>query len=166
MLSYRDIAKTSISWEIIFIVAAAVYVCNSVAQEQTGLKEFIVQALTPVLGNKPSFVFVGILLLVAVVTANFANNAGMASILIPIALAFGDMYPDVPMIAVCMSICMIVFITGATPAGSPYAAMLHGQKDKITFKQIETCAIPMCFIGWMLYTFIGYPFAIFVFGLF
>ena len=77
-----------------------------------------------------------------------------------------NMYPNVPMIAVCMSICMVVFVTGATPAGSPYAAMLHGQKDKITFKQIETCALPMLLAGWVLYTFIGYNFAKIVFGLF
>lgn len=166
MLNWRAIAKTSVSWDIIFIVAAAVYVCNSVAQPQTGLKEFIVQTMTPILGNKPDFVFVGILLIVALITANFANNAGMASILIPVALAFQDMYPNVPMIAVCMSICMVVFVTGATPAGSPYAAMLHGQKDKITFKQIETCALPMLLVAWVLYTFIGYNFAKIVFGLF
>ncbi|MEE0435163.1 MAG: anion permease [Peptococcaceae bacterium] len=165
MLSWRDIAKTSVSWDIIFIVAAAVYICNSVAQPQTGLKEFIIQVMTPILGNKPAFVFVGILLLAALITANFANNAGMASILIPIALAFQDMYPNVPMTAVCMSICMIVFVTGATPAGSPYAAMLHGQKDKISFKQIELCAIPMCLVAWILYTFLGYPFSSFIFSL-
>ncbi|MEE0546329.1 MAG: hypothetical protein UC390_01200 [Peptococcaceae bacterium] len=115
--------------------------------------------LTPLLGNKPDFVFVGILLLVTLIMANFANNAGMATVMIPIAIAFQDMYPNIPMIAVCMSLGMIVFVGAVAPAASPYCAMLHAQKDKITFKQIETCALPMSLIAWLCYTFIGYPIA-------
>ena len=91
--------------------------------------------------------------------ANFANNAGMATVMIPIAIAFQDMYPNIPMIAVCMSLGMIVFVGAVAPAASPYCAMLHAQKDKITFKQIETCALPMSLIAWLCYTFIGYPIA-------
>ena len=53
MLNFKEVAKRSMSWDIIFLVAAAVYVCDAVATEQTGLKEFIVQMLTPLLGNKP-----------------------------------------------------------------------------------------------------------------
>lgn len=115
--------------------------------------------LTPLLGNKPDFVFVGILLLVTLIMANFANNAGMATVMIPIAIAFQDMYPNIPMIAVCMSLGMIVFVGAVAPAASPYCTMLHAQKDKITFKQIETCALPMSLIAWLCYTFIGYPIA-------
>lgn len=159
MLNYRDVAKTAVSWDIFFLVAASVYVCNAVAQPQTGLKEFIVQTLTPILGNKPDFVFVGILLLITLILANFANNAGMATVMIPIAIAFQDMYANIPMIAVCMSMGMIVFVGAVAPAASPYCAMLHGQKDKITFKQIETCALPMSVIAWICYTIIGYPIA-------
>lgn len=159
LLDYRAVAKASVSWDIYFLVAASVYVCNAVAQEQTGLKEFIVQTLTPVLGNKPDLVFVGILLIVTLIMANFANNAGMATVMIPIAIAFSDMYPDVPMIAVCMSMGMIVFVGAIAPAASPYCAMLHAQKDKITFKQIESCALPMSLIAWICYTIIGYPLA-------
>lgn len=164
MLNFKEVAKRSMSWDIIFLVAAAVYVCDAVATDKTGLKAFIVQVLTPLLGNKPDLVFVGILLLFALITTNFANNAGMATIIIPIALAFQDMYPDVPMMSLCMSIGMMVFVALATPAASPYCAMLHAQKDKITFKQIEICALPMCVITWICYTFIGYPLATILFG--
>lgn len=164
MLNFKEVAKRSLSWDIVFLVAAAVYICNAVATEQTGLKTFIVQVLTPLLGNKPDFVFVGILLFFALLTTNFANNAGMATIIIPIALAFQDMYPNVPMMALCMSIGMMVFVALLTPAASPYCAMLHAQKDKITFKQIETLALPMCLIAWAAYTFIGYPVANILFG--
>ena len=164
MLPFKAVAKGSVSWDIIFLVAAAVYVCDAVATEQTGLKEFIVQMLTPLLGNKSPIVFVAILLLFAIITTNFANNAGMATIIIPIALAFQDMYPEVPMMAVCMSIGMMVFVALATPAASPYCAMLHAQKDKITFKQIEICALPMCLIAWLAYSFLGYPLSTILFG--
>ena len=165
ILEFKAVAKKSVSWDVVFLVAAAIYVCNAVSNDVTGIKQFLVQILQPLLGGKPDIVFVLILLAFALITTNFANNAGMAVILMPIVLAFADQYPNVPATAICMTIAMMVFVALVTPAASPYCAMMHAQKDLITFKQIETLALPMCAVALLLYTFIGYPLAKFLFGL-
>ena len=165
LLEFKAVAKKSVSWDVVFLVAAAIYVCNAVSNDVTGIKQFLVQILQPLLGGKPDIVFVLILLAFALITTNFANNAGMAVILMPIVLAFADQYPNVPATAICMTIAMMVFVALVTPAASPYCAMMHAQKDLITFKQIETLALPMCVVALLLYTFIGYPIAKFLFSL-
>lgn len=159
ILDFRTVARKSISWDIVFLVAAAIYTCNAVSSDVTGIKEFLAGALQPLLGGKPEFIFVMILFAFALITSNFANNSGMAIVLMPIVVAFSDQYPDVPIIAVCMTITMVVFIAILTPAASPYAAMMHGMKDQISFKQIMILGIPVCVMALLLYTFIGYPVA-------
>ena len=159
MLPFKEVARKSVSWDIYFLVAAAIYTCNAISSDVTGIKPFLVQVLQPLLGGKPDLVFVMILLAFALITTNFANNAGMAVVFMPVVMAFSDQYPVVPAVAVAMSIGMMVFLALLTPAASPYCAMLHGQKEYISFKQIEILGIPMCIAALLLYTFIGYPIA-------
>ena len=159
MLDFKGIAKKSISWDVLFLVAAAIYVCNAVSNDSTGIKQFLVQVLQPFLGGKSDIVFVLILLAFALITTNFANNSGMAVILMPIVLAFADQYPGVDSTVLCMSICMMVFVALLTPAASPYCGMLHAQKDLVDYSQILKLFVPMVFIAIIVYTVIGYQIA-------
>lgn len=74
MMDFRGIAKRSFSWDIFFLVAAALYVCNAMTAESTGIKPFLVQTLQPLLGGKPELVFVFLAVgLCHLITTNFAN---------------------------------------------------------------------------------------------
>lgn len=159
MMDFRGIAKKSFSWDIFFLVAAALYVCNAMTAESTGIKPFLVQTLQPLLGGKPELVFVFLLLAFALITTNFANNAGMAVVLIPVVLAFSDQYPMVEPTVICMSICMMVFVALLTPAASPYCGMLHARKDLVEYKEIIQLFLPVVFFAIVVYTLIGYPIA-------
>lgn len=83
MMDFKAIAQKSFSWDIFFLVAAAMYVCNAMTAESTGIKPFLIQLLQPLLGGKPEIVFIFLLLAFAIITTNFANNAGMAVVLLP-----------------------------------------------------------------------------------
>ena len=112
----------------------------------------------PVLG-KFVFVFVLLLLAFALITTNFANNAGMAVVLLPVVMAFADQYPAVDTVVICMSITMMVFVALMTPAASPYCGMMHARTDAISLKEITKLGFPMCIIALLVYTFIGFPIA-------
>jgi len=88
LFAFKEIAKNGVSWDIFFMVAAAMYICNAVSDDVTGIKQFLVQILQPLLGNKPDLIFVMILIAFVIITTNFANNAGMAIIIMPIVVAF------------------------------------------------------------------------------
>ncbi len=159
MLDFKAVARKSFSWDIFFLVAAALYVCNAMTAESTGIKPFLIQTLQPLLGGKPELVFVFLLLAFALITTNFANNAGMAVVLIPVVLAFADQYPGVDPVVICMSICMMVFVALLTPAASPYCGMLHARKDLVEYKEIMQLFLPMVVAALVLYTLIGYQIA-------
>ena len=119
----------------------------------------MIQTLQPLLGGKPEIVFIFLLLAFALITTNFAINAGMAVVLIPVVLAFADQYPGVDSIVICMSICMMVFVALLTPAASPYCGMLHARKDLVEYKEIMQLFLPMVVIALVLYTLVGYQIA-------
>lgn len=164
MFDFKGIAKKSFSWDIFFLVAAALYACNAMTAESTGIKPFLLGVLQPILGGKSDFVFIAIMLAFAIITTNFANNAGMALVILPIILAFSSQYPNVDDTALFMTIAMMVFLALLTPAASPYCGMLHAQKDLVSFKQIISLFFPMFVIGYAVYVLIGYRIATLLFG--
>lgn len=163
VLDFRGVAKRSFNWNTFCIVAAAIYAANAVSNDVTGIKPFLLQLLQPLLGGKPELVFLFLLLAFALITTNFANNAGMAVVLLPIVMTFADQYPGVDPVVICMSITMMVFVAILTPAASPFAGMLHGLKNMVTTKEIISIGLPMCIIALLVYTLIGFPIAKFLF---
>ena len=159
MLDFRAVARKSFSWDVFMLVAAALYVCNAMTNEATGIKPFLVQILQPMLGGKPELVFVFLLLAFAITTTNFANNAGMAVVLLPVVYAFAEQYPTINITVLCMAICMMVFVALLTPAASPYCGMLHARKDLVSYGEILQCFIPMFITALILYTLVGYQIA-------
>ncbi|MGE4274359.1 MAG: SLC13 family permease, partial [Desulfitobacterium sp.] len=158
-LPYRAVAAKSFSWDIYFLVAAAMYGADAVSHQSTGIKVWLIDILQPLLGGKPELIFVGLMIVFILITTNFANNAGMAIILLPILLAFAPQYPDMNVVAVAITITMAAFFAILTPAASPYAGMMHARKDLIEMKYILQFGFPIVIAGWVVYTFVGYQLA-------
>ncbi|MEA4903041.1 SLC13 family permease [Desulfitobacterium sp.] len=97
-LPFKMVAAKSYSWDVYFLVVAALYGANAVSSDVTGIKPWLIQVLQPLLGDKPFLVFAGLLLAFAVITTNFANNAAMAIILIPVVMAFAEQYPSIEVV--------------------------------------------------------------------
>ena len=143
--------------------AAAVYGASSLSNEATGVSNFLVQALTPILGGKPEMVFVAIMFTVALIITNFANNAAMAVVLMPVVLTFSNQLNINPM-PVAIGVILMVFVAMLTPAASPHASMMHGRKDIYTTGEIMEIGLPMCIVTLIMYIIIGYPLAKFLLG--
>lgn len=158
MLDFREVSYKQFNWGIYFMIAAAVYGANALASDATGVKEFLLQTLDPILGGKPEMVFVAIMFTVALIITNFANNAAMAVVLMPVILAFSDQMNINPM-PVAMGVTMMVFVAMLTPAASPHAGLMHGRKDIYATGDIMRIGFPVCVVTLIFYIFIGYPLA-------
>lgn len=164
MLDFPTLAKQGFfSWDVIFLVAGALYVCTALSNSELGIKAFLVQALNPVLGGRPMLMFIFLVLAFAITTTNFANNAGMAVVILPVIISFSELYPEINLTALSMTVCMIVFVALLTPAASPPCAILHAHRHLVSLKEIYKLFIPMFFIALLLYMFIGYPIATLLF---
>ena len=156
LLNFKEMAYRQMNWGIFFMIAAAVYGANTLSMEATGVTTFLVQVLNPILGGQSETGFVAIMFLVALIITNFANNAAMAVVLLPVVLAFSNQLGINP-IPVALGVTLMVFVAMLTPAASPHAGMMHGRKDLYSTGEILKIGLPMCLITWALYSFVGYP---------
>ncbi|AGA70040.1 di-/tricarboxylate transporter [Desulfitobacterium dichloroeliminans LMG P-21439] len=158
VLDFKVVAYRQFNWGIFFMIAAAVYGANALSNDATGIKDFLLNALNPILGGQSEMGFVAIMFTVALIITNFANNAAMAVVLMPVILAFcGQMGLD-PM-PVAMGVTMMVFVAMLTPAASPHAGMMHGRTDVYNTGEIMRLGFPICVVTLVYYIFIGYPLA-------
>ena len=158
MLDFREVSYKQFNWGIFFMIAAAVYAAGLLSSPVTGVSAFLVQVLTPILGGQPEMVFVALMLLVALIITNFANNAAMAVVLLPVVIQFSNQIGISP-VPVAMGVILMVFVAMLTPAASPHAGMMHGNKNIYKTGDILAIGFPMCIIAWLSYTFVGYPLA-------
>ena len=158
VLDFKEVAYKQFNWGIFFMIAAAVYGANSLSDDATGVKAFLLQALQPILGGRSEMAFVAIMFTVALIITNFANNAAMAVVLMPVILAFCEQMGIHPM-PVAMGVTMMVFVAMLTPAASPHAGLMHGRKDIYTTGDIMRIGFPICLVTLVFYIFVGYPLA-------
>lgn len=161
LLDFKEVAYRNFDWGIFFMIAAAVYGADTLSNEATGVPDFLIQALTPVLGGRSELGFVFIMFTFALILTNFANNAAMAVVLMPVVLNFSNQLGLNPM-PVATGVILMVFVAMLTPAASPHAGMMHGMRNIYTTKDILRIGFPMCIGALLLYTFIGYPLAKFL----
>ena len=158
LLNFKEVAYQKFDWGIFFMIAAAVYGADSLSNDATGVPDFLIQALTPVLGGRSEMTFVAIMFTFALILTNFANNAAMAVVLMPVVLNFSNQLGINPM-PVATGVILMVFVAMLTPAASPHAGMMHGMRSIYNTKDILRIGFPMCLLALVLYIFIGYPLA-------
>lgn len=156
LLDFKEVAYKQMNWGIFFMIAAAVYAANTLSSPDTGVSAFLVKVLTPILGGQSELGFIAIMFTVALIITNFANNAAMAVVLMPVVINFSNQL-DINPVPVAMGVILMVFVAMLTPAASPHAGMMHGYKKIYATKEILGIGFPMCIITLLLYIFIGYP---------
>lgn len=162
-LPFGEVAVKNFSWDVYFLVVAALYGANAVSNDATGIKEWLLQVLQPLLGDRPEIIFIALLLVFIALVTNVANNAGMVVILIPIVMAFSSQYPAIEPVALMMLITYLAFFAILTPAASPYAGMMHARRDLIDFGAIIKMGTPIIVIGVVLCATVGYKLAALLF---
>ena len=158
MLDMKEVAYKQFNWGIFFMIAAAVFTANQLSSPATGVSAWLVQVLDPILGNQSEMGFIAIMFTVALLITNFANNAAMAVVLLPVVIQFSAKL-GIDAMPVAMGVILMVFVAMLTPAASPHAGMMWGRKDIYSPGEIVSVGFPMCIITLVGYIFIGYPLA-------
>lgn len=135
LMDFRQMAIEGIQWDPLILTAAALPVVNALTAEGTGIKEFLIQVLGPLLLGRSVLTFAIISLGLALLITNFANNGMTALILMPVVVSFSGALGANPMAMVVLLI-FTVHVAIMTPAACPMAAMLHGNTEWITTGQI------------------------------
>ncbi len=158
LLNIQKHASQGIIWNILLMVGAGIMLGQAMGDAELGVIVAIKQFVTPILVGKPTLFIVFVIYLTALIITQFAVNLAMAIALMPIVVACAaELGLDPAPIA--LGVMMICFIAMATPAASPLAAFCYGEEKYFTPKEIQSYAFILCFVGLLLFTFIGYPLA-------
>ena len=103
------------------------------------------------------------LIIIGVLITNVANNAITGAILMQIVVAMApSMGIDNPA-PLAMTITMAMFLAILTPAASPYAAVLHANKERISTGDIMKYGSVLIIVSMIVYVVVGLPLAYILF---
>lgn len=155
-LNFREIAAKHIGWDIYILVAMAMAISSAMTSDVTGITEFLAESLKPVLGGHSFFTFVAILVIFSTAITQFANNGVMGVLLMPVVKIFSEQSGGSFEAAATVMI-FALHTAFLTPAASPYAALLYGNKDWVEQKDVIKYGGLICIMAILMYTVIGVP---------
>jgi len=162
IINVKDIMGRYVSWDVYFLVAMAMAISGALTAKTTGIQEFIIQALNPVLGGLSPFAFTAVILAFAMLITNFANNGVMGVLLMPIIYTF-SLQNGVNAIAITTATIFALHIAVLTPAASPFAAMLIGNTEWVESKDVFKYGSIILISIYALFLLVGMPLANLIF---
>ena len=161
-LNIKEIGGKYIVWDVYFLVAMAMAVSSAMTAPGMGITDFLSQKLSPVLGGHSYVVFLALAVIFGVCITQFANNGVMGVLLMPVLKIFteetgGDFEATATLLTFALHIAIL------TPAASPYAALIYGNKEWVSGGEIFKYGIVLVLLAMLLYTVFGIPAALCIF---
>lgn len=128
--------KSGIPWPTMMLLAFAMTMTSAITNEATGIQPFLKMLFEPVFGSAPNtVVFVFLVCSVQLVLTNVFANMVIALLFVPLVCTYAPM-AGTSNIMMCVSICVLVNVSLFLPSSSPFAALLHGNSEWVTSKEI------------------------------
>lgn len=153
------VLKENFNWPSYFLVMAAVLLGGVLTSEATGVSAFLNVTLSPLFDGMSPMVFTVMLLVAGLVLTNLCNSLVVGMLLQPVIVAY---CAQTGVAAAPIATVMIIFVLESallTPAASPVASVLHGNREWIPSKYVYRYAIPFTMIELVMMCVIGIPLA-------
>lgn len=124
------------AWPTYFLCVAAIYLGNVLTNEATGITVLLNTILGPIFNGMTTTVFTIAIIIVCVLLTNISNSLVIGMILQPVILTFCNANSINPAAIVSLMIFAVLSTACATPAASPFAAMLFGNKEYLSSGEI------------------------------
>ena len=149
----------NLNWGAYFIIVAAIMLGNVLTNESTGVSAFLSYVLSPIFNGMSSTIFTILILLVAGVLTNLCNSLVIGMILQPVLVTYCAQSGADPRPIVTLLILFVLMSAAVTPAASPFAAILHSNKEWIETKYVYQYTLPIVLIEFILVMVVGVPLA-------
>lgn len=158
LFHFGKMAARGLQWDVVILTAAVMAVVPVLTADNTGIAPFLSASLAPLFAGKPTILFIGLVVLIAVILTNFCNNAITGILLVTITYNF-ILNMGVNPTVLAMLIIYCVHLAILTPAGSPMAALLHSNKEWISTGIIYKYGLIAVAITGVLVFVVGLPLA-------
>lgn len=159
VLEVPKIMATNFNWGAYFIIAAAILLGSVLTAESTGVSAFLKVILSPIFVGMSPLVFTILLMVMAVFLTNLCNSLVIGMILQPIIVTYCMQSGANPAPIVTMLIIFVLLSAAITPAASPFAAILHSNKEWVPTKYVYQYTIPYVILELIIVMVIGVPLA-------
>lgn len=139
--SMMDVPKVAslVVWDSVLLMAIAFTLSPMLTAEGTGISEWVISLVNPILGGHSAYVFTILLFLITMVFTNVANNTVVMILMITVIAPFaGILDLNLPIMAVLM--CLMSQTAFMLPASSIYGALIYSQSGEVATKDIMLCA--------------------------
>ena len=154
---------SNFAWPTFFLCTSAILLGNVLTNESTGISAFLNVILGPIFQNMSSATFCLMLMVITVILTNLCNSLVIGMLLQPVIATFCLTSGMNPAPLVALLIIFVLSSAGITPAASPFAAMLHGNKDWLEPKYVYQYASIFVLIELVIICAVGIPVALILF---
>ena len=159
VLDLPKVIASNVNWGAYFIILAAIYLGNALTSDSTGVSACLSVVLSPLFDGMSSTVFIIFLLIVAGVLTNLSNSLVIGMILQPVVVTYCTQTGANPAPIVTLLILFVLLSASMTPAASPFAAILYGNREWVPPKYIIQYTTPMVLMEFAITLIIGIPLA-------
>ena len=158
VLDMQSVMGKDFAWPTFWLCTAAIYLGGVLTNEATGITPFLNTVLSPIFTGMSGAVFTVVLLLVTVVLTNICNSLVIGMIMQPVVLTYCVSAGVNPAPIITLLIFTVLLSAECTPAASPFAAMLFGNKDYLTSGDVYKYATTFVLVELAIILVIGIPF--------
>ena len=158
VLKLQEVMGKDFAWPTFWLCTSAIYLGGVLTNESTGITPFLNTVLSPIFTGMSGTVFTIVLLLVAVVLTNICNSLVIGMILQPVILTYCVTAGISPAPIITLLIFTVLLSAACTPAASPFAAMLFGNKEYLTSGDVYKYATTFVLVEVVIILVLGIPF--------
>lgn len=165
LLRFNQVMATKINWGTYFIIGAAMIIGTALTSspvegvtQATGITAFINAILSPIFSGMSGTIFTIFILIAAVLLTNICNSLVIGMILQPVILSYCVQSGAAAAPIITLLIFTVLLTAAITPAASPFAAMMFGNKEFLTNGDIYKYCSIMVIVEVALIIVVGIPF--------
>ena len=151
------------AWGTFFLCTAATLLGGVLTNESTGIAKFLSSVLNPIFSGMSLTVFYIALLAITLVLTNLCNSLVIGMLIQPVIASFclANGINSSPITA--LIIIFVLATASITPSASPFAAMIHGNKEWLASGQIYKYTTIIALIEIIMAVVVGLPVAMALF---
>lgn len=155
ILVFREVAH-QIQWEAVSLMAVIFSFSPLITAEGTGVSEWLLGIVNPILGGHSPYVFTLLIFLITLILTNFANNTVIMVLMITIINVYSPQLTlNLPVMA-----CLMLFMSQTAfllPASSIFGALVHSQAEIVSKRQLYLSALMTMIAAFLMMVLVGLP---------
>ncbi|MDA3730695.1 citrate transporter [Niameybacter massiliensis] len=158
VLRFGPVMGQDFAWPTFFLCTSAILIGGVLTNEATGVTPFLNTILSPIFNGMSGTVFTVVLLVLVVVLTNICNSLVIGMIMQPVVLTYCVAAGVSPAPIITLLIFTVLLTAACTPAASPFAAMLFGNKEYLTTTEVYKYTVVTVVIELLVILVLGIPF--------